>query len=139
MLCGYRGLQPALTTADFILTEDFLRSRFGINTRRMSFPDKLACSQLAERKPSGEAVGLALSTAEGLLPFACAITGARALRTASILGVVVHLLGGILGLAIMLTLALLGVAELLTPVNMLLYELVWLIPGLLITEWTRTI
>ena len=51
----------------------------------------------------------------------------------------IHLLGGIMGLAIVLILGLLGVAELLTPVNMLLYELVWLIPGLLITEWTRSV
>ena len=36
-------------------------------------------------------------------------------------------------------LAYLGSAELLTPVNVLLYQLVWLVPGLLITEWTRTV
>jgi len=27
--------------------------------------------------------------------------------------------------------------HLLTPVNMLLYQLVWMLPGLMITEWTR--
>lgn len=138
-LCGYRGLQGVLTTGDFTLTEDFIRSRFGVNTRRIGFPDRAVRAQLAEKKPSEEAVGLMLSTADGLLPYACAVAGARAVRTASILGMVIHLLGGILGLAIMVILAVLGVGELLTPVNMLLYELVWLIPGLLITEWTRTI
>ena len=39
----------------------------------------------------------------------------------------------------MLVLAVLGEAALLTPSNLLLYELVWMIPGLLITEWTRTL
>jgi len=29
--------------------------------------------------------------------------------------------------------------QLLTPVHILLYQLVWMIPGLLITEWTRTV
>lgn len=138
-LCAYRSLQPVLTTGDFTLTEDFIRSCFSVNTRRIGFPDRAIRAQLAQRKPDEEAVCLMLSTADGLLPYACAVTGARAVRTASVLGTVIHLLGGILGLAIMLTLALMGVAELLTPVNMLLYELVWLIPGLLITEWTRTI
>ena len=47
--------------------------------------------------------------------------------------------GGILGMAIMLVLAYLGSAELLTPTNVLLYQLVWLVPGILITEWTRSI
>ena len=47
--------------------------------------------------------------------------------------------GGILGLLIMLALTLVHAEYLLTPENLLLYELVWMIPGLLITEWTRVI
>jgi len=39
----------------------------------------------------------------------------------------------------MLVLAILGARELLTPANMFLYQLVWMIPGLLITQWTRSI
>ena len=49
------------------------------------------------------------------------------------------MLGGVLGMLIMLALAYLGSVELLTPVNVLLYQLVWLLPGLLVTEWTRTV
>ena len=40
---------------------------------------------------------------------------------------------------IMLALAYLGSTELLTPTHVLLYQLVWLVPGMLITEWTRTV
>ena len=138
-LCGYRSLQSVITTGDFTLTEEFIRSRFGVNTRRIGFPDRAVRAQLAEKKPNEEAVGRMLSTSEGLLPYAYAVAGARAVRTASVMGTVIHMLGGLLGLAIMIILAVLGVGELLTPSNMLLYELVWLIPGLLITEWTRTI
>ena len=138
-LCGYRSLQPVLTTGDFTLTEDFIRGRFGVNTRRIAFPEREVRMQLTEKKPSEEAVGRMLSTSGSVLSFAYGVAGARAVRTAWILGAVIHLLGGIMGLAIVLILGLLGVAELLTPVNMLLYELVWLIPGLLITEWTRTV
>jgi len=138
-LCAYRGLQPVLTTSDFILTESFLRSRFGVNTRRITFLDRDTCQQLVGQRPDEEAPGLAIVTSDNLLPFAYATAGARALRTASNLGTVIHMLGGVLGLTIMLILSVLGVAELLTPVNMLLYELLWLVPGLLITEWTRTV
>lgn len=49
------------------------------------------------------------------------------------------MLGGILGLAIMLVLALVGSEHLLTPMNVLLYDLIWMIPGILITEWTRSV
>ena len=82
---------------------------------------------------------LALTTQEGLISSAYAVTGARALRSASIVGVVIHMIAGILGLLIMAALAYLGDLELLSPFNILLYQLVWMIPGLLITEWTRSI
>jgi len=36
-------------------------------------------------------------------------------------------------------LAVLSARGLMTPVNMLLYQLVWMIPGLLVTEWTRAV
>ena len=49
------------------------------------------------------------------------------------------MLGGILGLVMMLLLAVLGAQHLLTPGNVLLYELLWMIPGLLFTEWARAV
>jgi len=68
-----------------------------------------------------------------------AVSGARALRIATNLGVGLNIFGGLLGMVIMLVLAYLGSVELLTPTNVLLYQLVWLLPSLLITEWTRTV
>ena len=82
---------------------------------------------------------MALLTREGLAPAACAITGARALWTANRLGLLIHKVGGILGMVIMLLLAILGSEELLTPINVLLYQLIWMIPGLLVTAWPKTI
>ena len=46
---------------------------------------------------------------------------------------------GIVGLAIMALLVWLGALDLLSPVNMFLYQLVWMLPALLITEWTRSV
>ncbi len=138
-LCAYRGLTPVLTSGDFILTEGFIRKKFGVNTRQIAFPDRNVRQELASREPDEGAEVLALTTREGLASAAYAVTGARALKSASYAGVTVHMLGGILGLVIMAALTVLGSSELLTPVNMLLYELIWMIPGLLITEWTRLI
>lgn len=138
-LCGYRGLKPLLITRDFMLTEEFLRGRFGINTRRMYFPQREVRDELAQIQPETAEPALALITSKGLAPYAYAVTGARSVRTASWIGVVIHLIGGILGLGMMLTLSILGAGELLTPQNLLLYHLIWMIPGLLITEWTRSL
>ena len=116
-----------------------MRSRFGVNPKRIYFPDRVQREEMKNWEPEPDAQALLLVTSKGLAPFAYGVTGARALRTAGILGVAVHMLGGILGLAIILALIILGALELLTPANMFLYQLVWLIPGLLITEWTRAI
>ena len=138
-LCAYRKLLPVLTTGDFMLTESFLRGKFGINTRKIAFPDRAARRELAQIQPEQEQPAMALTTGENLSGAAYAVTGARALKIAWSVGVTVHMLGGILGLLMMLVLVLVGADHLLTPMNLLLYELVWVLPGLLITEWTRSV
>ena len=138
-LCGYRKITPVLIGGDFMLTDSLLRGKFSVNTRRVAFPGQDVRKELAARQPDPESPALALTTREDLVSYAYAVTGAKALRTASRLGVAIHLIGGILGMLIMLVLAYLGAAELMTPTHVLLYELVWMIPGLLVTEWTRTV
>ena len=103
-MCAYRKLTPVLTGGDFMLTESFLRGKFGINTRRMAFPDRKIREEIRNCQPEEGAPALALMTQEGLAGAAYAVTGARALRGASIAGVAVHRLGGMLGLVIMLLL-----------------------------------
>lgn len=136
-LCAYGSLRPVLTTSDFMLTESFIRSRFGVNTQRIEFPERTVRNELSKVQPEEGAPALALNTQEGLVGPAFAVTGARAVRRACILGVAVHMLGGILGLVMMLLLTILGAAHLLTPSNVLIYQLLWMIPGLLFTEWAR--
>lgn len=136
-LCGYRSLTPVLTCGDFMLTESFLRSKFGVNTRRIAFPPQAVQGELAAKEPEPGAKALALTTRGELASFAFVITGARTLRSASIFGVIMHMIAGILGLAIVLVLGLIGAEELLSAENLMLFELIWLVPGLLISEWTR--
>ena len=136
-LCGYRSLTPVLTCGDFMLTESFLRSKFGVNTRRIAFPPCAVRQELAEKEPAEDARSLALMTKEGMMGMAFAITGARALHTASVFGVAIHMIAGILGLVIVALLGIVGAEELLTAENLMLFELLWMIPGLLVTEWTR--
>lgn len=138
-LSGYRGLQPVLISNDFMLTERFLSGIFGIKPGRVLYPEHADRAGLQLRQPEGEEPALALSTTSTMTSFAFCVTGARALKTASKWGVLLHLLGGILGIGAVAVLALLGGIQYLTPVNMFLYQLVWIIPALLITEWTRSV
>jgi len=137
-LCGYKKLNPLLTTGDFMLTDSFLHSKFGVKPRRVLRPTPESRQQLPDAEPNPMAAA-ALFSHPDFEAYAFAATGARSLRSACNLGVAIHLLGGILGLAIMLVLTIVDATYLLTPSNMLLYQLAWSIPGLLITEWTRVI
>ena len=136
-LCAYRKLTPVIVSGDFMLTETFIGEKFGVNTRKMAFPERKIRREMANRQVGEESLVAALTTREGLAGAAYAVTGARTLRSSCVTGVAVQMIGGILGLLIMLALTVVHAEYLLTPVNLLLYELVWMIPGLLITERTR--
>lgn len=138
-LCGYRGLTPVVLCEDFILSEGFIKSKFGINSHRMTFPGRDVRRELSLREPEETDTVVALTTKEGLAPKAFAVTGARVLKSALKAGVAIHMIGGILGLLMMAALAYVGVDNILTPSNVLLYELIWMVPGLLVSEWTRTL
>ena len=139
-LCRHRRLSPVLASRSFLLSEGFIHSKFGVDTRRIAFPAPDDRDRLALWQPAPEAcVSCALTTQESLTGAAFAITGARSLRSASIAGAAVHIFGGLVGLAAVLILTLAGRVDLLTPANLLLLELCWAVPGLLVSEWTRNI
>lgn len=138
-LSGYRKLQSVMLTKDFMLTGEFLHSKFSINTRRMIFPDWETREILSQRQPNPDDKVLALSTRDELVSLVYPVTGANALKHACNLGLVIHFLGGVVGMLIMFALAFQGSVEILTPTRVLLYQLVWMVPGLLVTEWARTV
>ena len=138
-LCGYRKMTLVKLPGDFMLTETFLRNKFSIKGNRVIFPTREEGILLSRFRPDPSEPVLALTTRDELISSAYAVSGARALRQSTRLGVAIHLLGGILGMIIMLVLGYLGSTQLLTPTNVLLYQLIWAIPGLLVTEWTRVV
>ena len=122
-----------------MLDNQFIRSQFGIKSKRILFPPYADRAALQQTASGEDAKSLLLTTREGLLPYAYGVAGARLLRKSCAAGVVIHMLGGIVGMGIMLTLTLLGRLDLLTPVHMFAYQLLWLIPGFLATTWTRSL
>ena len=138
-ICSSRRIRPVIIARDFVMTATFLKDMFGLKPRRTAFPSRSECNALEAKHAAQDSPALALTTQQGLASVAYAITGARALRTACRLGVTVHMLGGIVGMLIMAALAVLGSVTLLTPIHILLYQLIWMIPGLIVTCWTKAI
>lgn len=138
-LCGYRGLRPTLVSGDFMLTESFLSGKFSVKAKRIFFPEHSQRDALREKQLQPEKDILAITTNNSMAAAAFCVTGARTAKRACGAGVVVHMVGGILGIVMIGVLAVLGARDLLTPANMLLYQLIWTVPGILITEWTRAI
>lgn len=138
-LCGCRKLRTVLLAGDFMMTDSLIREKFSIRTKRLIFPSAEERAELSARQPDPEADVLALVTRDDLISSAYAITGAMSLRRSCIVGSIIGILGGITGLVIMLALSYLGSIELLTPARVLLYQLAWMIPSFLATEWTRVV
>lgn len=138
-LCSYRRIKAVISDGDFLLTPAFLQAKFGINPKRAYIADAELRNALSKLEPDREGPAVVLSTKHDLPSLAYGITGAQALRSASILGLITHMAGGIIGIGIMLTLTILGASHLLTPMNVILYQLLWSIPGILMTEWPRLI
>lgn len=136
-LCDQGKLRPILVGNDFVLTESFLKSKFRAKARRVIFPERDVRQALAAKELPEEGDVIALSVREGLAQKGFAVTGARVLCSALKAGAIVHIFAGTLGLSMMAALAVTGSDWLIAPQNLLLYSLVWLIPGWLITEWTR--
>lgn len=137
-LCSNRRVKTVMMAEDFMLTGSFMKEKFGVNTRRMLFPDRDQRAELGARTPAEGAPAMALTTQAGLGPAAYAVGGAHSLRKTCKMGAGVHILGGLLGVLIMLALCIQGSAHLLSPVRILLYQLAWTIPGLVITEGARS-
>ncbi len=138
-LCGDRAVVPTIAACDFMLTPRFIQEKLSIRTKRLAFPDRATRLALSRIQPAEDSIAIALMTPEGLAPKAYALTGARALQGAWKTGAAIHILGGIIGLGAVALLALVDAMALLSPVNLLLYTALWILPGLLITEYTRYI
>lgn len=138
-LCAHGRISPIVTCTDFTLNQESVKTRLGVKPKKLILPEREDRLELAQKQPAQDAPCYALTTRPGVASLAYAVTGARTLRCTSIVGLVIHLLGGIVGLGLMAYLVVIGALHLLTPANLFLYQLVWMIPGLLITEWTRSV
>ena len=138
-LTSYRNLECVLVSDDFVVTHGFLKGKFGIKPKRFVLPSYEQRAELRQTELPEDAPVLMMTTSRGLASLAYGVTGARVLRSTSWIGAILHIIGGMVGLGIMLTLVILGALHLISPVNMFLYQLIWMIPAWLITEWAKVV
>ena len=136
-VCSWRKLRPVVAVSDFAMTDALLRSRFGSHVRKVKYPEQEIRAQLRQKQLPEDAQALLMTTREGFSAVAYGVTGARALRAANIAGLVIGMVGGLAGLAMMALLVHFDGLQMLTPTNLLAYQLVWVLPGLLVSGWTR--
>lgn len=137
-LTGWHNAVPVVTAGDFMITESFLKSKFHINTDRIQLPSFNVRAKLNEKRPSKDAEPLSLIQDKPFEAAALCVSGAGALRTAVKWGTLISLLGSLMGMSIMLIL-LFTAAETVTLTKLLLFLLIWAIPGFLLSGWTKNI
>ncbi len=136
-LCGDTTLEPVLVSNDFALTEELLCKKFSGDMERMLRPERDMRLGMAQVAAPEDAALVALITRGGLSQRAFAVTGGRALHKVARTSALIHILGGGLGLAAALVLTWVGGIHVLTPGNLLIYWLLWMIPGWLSTQSIR--
>lgn len=127
------GLTPVLATRDFMITPALVKKRYKVSADRLEFPVVAERARLSAPEAGADGKQGALMAKGSFLSFASAVSGGRLLRRAVHASVAVSLLGGILGTGLVCLLTYLGSVEAASAVNLLVYQLLWLLPNLLIT------
>jgi len=125
---------PILAARDPNITPLLLQRKFhkGVKVR---YPDLLTRVALSEvEKDRG--LPRALLLREGLLPYAEAVAGSRRLCQAVRRALVLSLFGSIIGALLAFYLTFLGAYQLLTPLALEVFLLLWVLPVLLMADWT---
>ena len=124
-------ITPVLAVRSGNVTPGLIKRKFGVDARPV-YPDvstRLALAQLAEQRGEQPYV---IVCREGLMPLVESVAGSRravkAVRTATILGYI----GAAVGVALAYYLTSIGNFALLTPIAMVVFQLLWLLPTLLL-------
>lgn len=127
------GLTPILATRDFMITPGLVKKRYKVPADRLEFPMVAERAKLSDPEAGKNGLQGALMARDSFTGFAAAVTGGRQLRKTVHRAVLVALLAGVIGMGLMFLLTYLGAASAASAANLLLYQLLWLIPSLLIS------
>jgi len=127
------GLTPILATRDFMITPALVKKRFKVSADRLEFPMVAERVRLSADSAGSKGTQGALMARGSFASFAAAATGSRLLRRTVHSAVAVCLLSGIIGTLLLCVMTYLGAIAAASALNLLLYQLLWLLPLMLIT------
>ena len=127
------GLTPILATRDFMITPGLVKKRYKIPADRLEFPVVAERARLSSPEAGKNGRQGALMDRNNFISFAAAVTGGRQLRRTVRSAMLVSLLSGILGMCLLFLLTYLGAESAASAMNVMLYQLLWQLPNLLIT------
>ena len=127
------GLTPVLATRDFMITPGLVKKRYKVSVDRLEYPVVAERVQLSTPEAGVNGRQGALMDRGSFGSFAAAVTGARQLRRTVRAAMRITLLCGLIGICLLALLAYLGAETAASAFNLLLYQLLWLLPNLLIT------
>ncbi len=127
------GLTPVLATRDFMITPGLVKKRYKVSVDRLEYPVVAERAQLSAPEAGAGGIQGALMDRGSFGSFAAAVTGGRQLRRTVRAAMMITLLCGMVGICLLALLAYLGAETAASAFNLVLYQLIWLLPGLLIT------
>ena len=127
------GLTPILATRDFMITPGLVKKRYKVPADRLEFPMVKERARLSAPASGANGQQGALMARDSFAGFAAAVTGGRQLRKIVHRTVMLSLFAGLMGMCLLFMLTYLDATEAASAVNLLLYQLLWLLPCLLIT------
>ena len=127
------GLLPILATRDFMITPALVKKRFKVSEDRLEFPMVAERTALSAPEAGEHGKQGALMARGSFAAFAAAVTGGRSLRKTVHSSMWVCLLSGVLGMLLLCVLTYLDASGAASAGNLLLYQLLWQVPNLLLT------
>ena len=127
------GLAPIMATRDFMITPGLVKKRYKVSADRLEFPTVAERARLSHPDTGEGGKQGALMAGDSFASFAAAVSGGRQLRKTVHHAVIISLLSGILGMGLLAVLTYLDATQSASAANLLLYQLLWLLPAVLIT------
>lgn len=128
---------PVLATRDFNLIPSLLQQRFKLPVEKMEFPSVQRRVELSGEELSHSPILTAVLCREGVGPYSEAVVGAARLRRAVRTAAVLACIGAAVGVLLAFYITSKGAYASLSPMNLAVFQLMWLVPTLLISGWVN--
>lgn len=126
-----------LATRDFLVNPAFLQSKYGVDADLLDYPLVKEREALSEQQLSEDGRQGAILGKNSFAEFAAVVAGGRDLRSCVQFGTLLCVFAGLFCGMILALMALFGAVSTASCMNVAILQLVWALPGLLLSRWTK--